>query len=154
MTRNTGIVEWELSQYSIYYEGATRSLTYHFLTLPKLLSRLPRQRSLSTISCKFIVAPFDHESIEFFNCADQEDADAAWNLVDMLLTGPSFPVLKEVVADAVMDGDYGLDSLESLAIAKYLGDKLPRCKEMGFLRCNVRLLTLLVLHAKSVINLV
>jgi len=139
MTQTTGIREWNLSDYCLYYNGDTRSLTYHFLTLPKLLSRLPRQRSLSKISFRLLVAPFDPESVEFFNCVDQEDGDAAWNLVDSTLTGPSFPVLEEVIAEVAMDGDHGLDSLNSLKIAEYLESKLPRCKEMGLLHCVVSL---------------
>ncbi|KAF4617754.1 hypothetical protein D9613_006047 [Agrocybe pediades] len=137
MTSNTGIQEWDLSEYCLYYdEDYTMSLAYHFLTLPKLLSLLPPQVSLSRISFDLIVAPVDYESVEFFNCVDQEDGDTAWKLVDALLTSPSFPALREVVANAVMDGEHGLDSLHSLGIAKFLSQRLPRCQERGLLRCN------------------
>jgi len=149
MKENTGIREWELAEYCLYYDGDNRSLDYHFLTLPKLLSRLPTQTSLFQISFRLVVTPLDNESFEMFNSVDQEDGDAAWRTVDTFLTGPSFPALKEIVVDAVMDGDYGLDSLHSLQISKYLEDKLSMCLAKGLkIRCNVSLLMFLTLGMK------
>ncbi len=59
-----------------------------------------------------------------------EESGAPWDSLDDLLTGPSFPVLTEVVFRA-------RNSFPRFEVNKYLGLRLPKCKQKRLLQTDI-----------------
>lgn len=100
-----------------------------FLTVPEILSHLPRQISMTKIFFRFIIC--DDRLPLLIEFAEQSDLDAAWSTIDSLLTRRSFPALTDFSCYVQLINHE--DTLESTGIVKYLEQKLPKCKKRGLI---------------------